>query len=348
MLFGDYDVDGVTSLALLSTVLSAYGCAPALFLPLRMEEGYGLTTRKCRKMSGTHQPKLLIAVDCGTASVAEIDHLTQEGVDVIVLDHHEPKSALPNCVALVNPKTAPTRLSTTSAALASSLNFVMRSSNPVRSRILICAHSSTSSPWARSPISFRWNGKTAPSCSGVLSRSRERAVRPAQADGYSAVRGAVLPEHIGFRLGPRLNAAGRLSTAEKALRLLLTRIRWRQPSLAEDLDRENRDRQAVEKEIFAAAEKQLAQTGDPVAEAAIVAGAPGWHPGVLGIVASRIARKYHRPTIVIGFDREASAKAVVEASKDSRWSRRSRPVANGWINTAATKWRPASATREEF
>src|SRR5205085_7816007 len=106
VLFGDYDVDGVTSLALLAEMLRSYGAAPELFLPLRMEEGYGLSPESVDRCCDQHQPQLLIAVDCGTSSLAEIASLKARGVDVIVLDHHEPKSTLPDCVAVVNPKAA--------------------------------------------------------------------------------------------------------------------------------------------------------------------------------------------------------------------------------------------------
>ena len=105
VLFGDYDVDGVTSLTLLAEVLSAYGRAPELFLPLRMEEGYGLSPESIKRCLGQYRPQLLIAIDCGTSSINEIADLRKRGVDVIVLDHHEPKSALPDCIAIVNPKT---------------------------------------------------------------------------------------------------------------------------------------------------------------------------------------------------------------------------------------------------
>src|SRR4051812_35126412 len=104
VLFGDYDVDGVTSLALLAEMLRAYGAAPELFLPLRMEEGYGLSAESVERCWQQFHPQLLIAVDCGTSSLAEIADLKARGTDVIVLDHHEPKSALPDCVAVVNPK----------------------------------------------------------------------------------------------------------------------------------------------------------------------------------------------------------------------------------------------------
>ncbi|MEP6936755.1 MAG: DHH family phosphoesterase, partial [Chthoniobacterales bacterium] len=104
VLFGDYDVDGVTSLALLAEILHAYGAKPELFLPLRMEEGYGLSQESVARCWEQHHPQLLIAVDCGTSSTLEIAELKRRGADVIVLDHHEPKDALPNCVAIVNPK----------------------------------------------------------------------------------------------------------------------------------------------------------------------------------------------------------------------------------------------------
>ena len=104
VLFGDYDVDGVTSLALLDEMLRAFGGAPELFLPLRIEEGYGLSRESVERCVEQHQPEVLITVDCGTSSVREIAELKKRGVDVIVLDHHEPKSDLPDCIAMVNPK----------------------------------------------------------------------------------------------------------------------------------------------------------------------------------------------------------------------------------------------------
>src|SRR5436853_1656649 len=107
VLFGDYDVDGVTSLALLAETLRAYGATPGLFLPLRIEEGYGLSHESVERCIEQYHPQLLVALDCGTSSTAEIVDLGKRGVDVIVLDHHEPKSALPECAAIVNPKIDP-------------------------------------------------------------------------------------------------------------------------------------------------------------------------------------------------------------------------------------------------
>ena len=124
----------------------------------------------------------------------------------------------------------------------------------------------------------------------------------------SAVRPPIFAEDIGFRLGPRLNAAGRLSTAEKALQLLLTQDKAEAEALAGFLDKQNRERQEVEKQTFLSADEEISKSFDPARDAAIVVGARGWHPGVLGIVASRIVRKYHRPSIVIGFDESGMGK----------------------------------------
>jgi single-stranded-DNA-specific exonuclease len=124
----------------------------------------------------------------------------------------------------------------------------------------------------------------------------------------AGVRPPILPEDIGYRLGPRLNAAGRLSTAAKSLRLLLTSDEGEATMLAAELDGQNRERQDVEKQILDAAIEKIENQFDAARDAAIVVGARGWHPGVLGIVASRIARRYHRPTIVIGFDENGIGK----------------------------------------
>jgi single-stranded-DNA-specific exonuclease len=114
--------------------------------------------------------------------------------------------------------------------------------------------------------------------------------------------------HVGFALGPRLNAAGRLGTAQAALELLLTDETSRAQTLAHELDEQNRERRAVEDEVVQQAEAQLAEWFDPSRDAAIVVGAVGWHPGVVGIVASRLMKRHHRPTIVIGFDEQGLGK----------------------------------------
>jgi len=302
VLFGDYDVDGVTSLALLGEMLCAYGGAPELFLPLRMEEGYGLSRESVERCLEQHRPQLLIAVDCGTSSCHEIFDLTRRGADVIVLDHHEPKSELPDCVAIVNPKTAGCGLEyLCSVGIVFKLCHALLRTRPLahfdlKSQLDLVALGTVADivPLRGENRIFVQRGAFK-----IAGRARLGLKKLMEVSGVSA---PILTEDISFRLGPRLNAAGRLSTAERSLRLLLTRNEIEAGTLADLLDQQNRERQKVEKEIFIAAEEKIDKEYDAAKDAAIVLGERGWHPGVLGIVASRIVRKYHRPAIVIGID----------------------------------------------
>ena len=308
VLFGDYDVDGVTSLALLAETLRAYGGAPELFLPFRMEEGYGLSPESVERCLGQHQPELLIAIDCGTSSLKEIADLRKRGVDVIVLDHHEPKSALPDCVAIVNPKTSDSVFEyLCSVGIVFKLCHALLKTRPLpefdlKSRLDLVALGTVADI-----VPLRDENRILVQRGGIeIAQTSRIGLRKLMQ--VAGVRPPILPEDIGYRLGPRLNAAGRLSTAEKSLRLLLTHDENEATRLAAELDQQNRERQEVEKQIFDAAIKKIENRLEVARDAAIVVGAPGWHPGVLGIVASRIARRYHRPTIVIGFDEKGIGK----------------------------------------
>ena len=303
VLFGDYDVDGVTSLALLAELLRSYGASPELFLPLRMEEGYGLSPESVERCCEQHHPQLLVAVDCGTSSLVEIASLKERGINVIVLDHHEPKSALPDCVAIVNPKAEADNAFEylCSVGIVFKLCHALLKTRPapgfdLKANLDLVALGTVADivPLEKENRILVLRGMM------ELARSKRPGLRKLME--VAAVRSPIVAEHIGFRLGPRLNAAGRLATAEKALRLLLTSDEKEAEELATLLDTQNRDRQTVERTIYDEAEKKLADHFDPARDAAIVLGSRDWHPGVLGIVASRLARKYHRPTILVAFD----------------------------------------------
>jgi single-stranded-DNA-specific exonuclease len=306
VLFGDYDVDGVTSLALLSEVLRAYGNEPALFLPLRMEEGYGLSVEGVARCLRQHNPELLIAIDCGTSSPGEIDSIKRAGIDVIVLDHHEPNSELPDCL-LVNPKTTNSGFDyLCSVGLAFKLCHALlkrrRIDFDLKTALDLVALGTVADivPLHGDNRVFVRSGST------MIERSRRPGI--AKLMEVAGVKQAVMPDDIGFRLGPRLNAAGRLATAEKALRLLITDSPIEAGELARELDAQNRERQEVEKQILRQAEEELVKNFDASRDAGIVLGARAWHPGVLGIVASRISKKYYRPTIIVGFDQSGAGK----------------------------------------
>ncbi|MEP6777195.1 MAG: single-stranded-DNA-specific exonuclease RecJ [Chthoniobacterales bacterium] len=309
VLFGDYDVDGVTSLALLAQLLRAYGAAPRIFLPLRMEEGYGLSPESVRRCLEQHSPGLLIAVDCGTSSVEEISDLQRRGVDVIVLDHHEPKTSVPKCVAIVNPKLDPASpfhyLCSVGIVFKLCHALLKTKSAPgfeLKANLDLVALGTVAD---LVPLSGE-NRVLVRRGAIELARSNRPGMR--KLIEVAGVRAPISSEDIGFRLGPRLNAAGRLDTAENALQLLMTEDDAEATSLAQLLDTQNRERQAVEKAVLAAAEEEVLREFKPERDAAIVVGRAGWHPGVVGIVASRLMRKYHRPTIVVGFESDGTGK----------------------------------------
>ena len=310
VLYGDYDVDGVTSLTILSDALRAYGANVNCFLPMRIEEGYGLSAEGVARCVETLQPQLLIAVDCGTASVREINALQASGVDVIVFDHHEPQAELPACVALVNPKLGDTYHYLCSAGLVFKVCHALLKRRPIpdfdlKNSLDLVALGTVADlvPLVEENRIFVRRGTQ------ELARSHRPGVRALME--VAAVKAPVRPVHIGFRLGPRLNAAGRLGTAQAALELLTTSDEVRARELAVSLDAQNRERQIVEQQTLAEAQAQLAThfaEDGTLPHAAIVVGARGWHPGVLGIVASRLMRHHHRPTLVIGFDEKGVGK----------------------------------------
>jgi single-stranded-DNA-specific exonuclease len=308
VLFGDYDVDGVTSLALLNEMLRAYGGTPELFLPFRLEEGYGLSRESVERCLEQHRPQLLIALDCGTSSVNEISELKKRGVDVIVLDHHEPKSELPDCVAVVNPK-----LTQCGMEYLCSVGIVFKLCHALLKTRLLTGFDLKSKldlvalGTVADIVPLRGENRVLVQ-RGAIEIARTSRIGLSKLMQAAGVRVPILPEDIGYRIGPRLNAAGRLSTAEKSLRLLLTQDESEAAVLAGELDQQNRERQEVEQQIFDAAIETIDSHFDAARDAAIVVGARGWHPGVLGIVASRIVRKYHRPAIVIGFDENGMGK----------------------------------------
>ncbi|PYJ28600.1 MAG: single-stranded-DNA-specific exonuclease RecJ [Verrucomicrobia bacterium] len=308
VLFGDYDVDGVTSLALLNEMLRAYGGPPELFLPLRREEGYGLSRESVERCLEQHRLQLLIAVDCGTSSVIEIADLNKRGVDVMVLDHHEPKSVLPDCVAIVNPKLTECGFDyLSSVGIVFKLCHALLKTRPLPGFDLKSKLDLVALGTVADIVPLRGENRVLVQ-RGALEIARTSRIGLRKLMEVAGVRQPILPDHIGFQLGPRLNAAGRLSTAEKSLRLLLTQDESEAVVLASELNQQNRERQEVEQQIFDAAVEKIESELNPKREAAIVAGARGWHPGVLGIVASRIVRKYHRPAIVIGFDENGVGK----------------------------------------
>lgn len=302
VIYGDYDVDGVTSSALLGRVLRSAGATVANFLPHRMEEGYGLSAdglARCRK---EHNPQLLIAVDCGTSSRVEIAGLKH---DVIVVDHHEPPAELPECVALVNPKCGAGE-PFASVGLAFKLaHALLKQRREFSERIDLREHLDLVAMGTVADIVPLVDENRILVKAGLERMPATPKIGLQALMRVAGVAGEVSPYHIGFRLGPRLNAAGRLADAMAALELLLTEDRARAVELAEMLDEHNAERQQIEEQTVQAA-LRLVDERDRI----LVVADAGWHPGVIGIVASRLGQRYYRPTVVIGEGGKGSCRSV--------------------------------------
>ena len=311
VIFGDYDVDGVTATALLTEFFRALGWQSSYYLPHRMEEGYGLTQDGVENCLQKHPVKLLLAVDCGSTATEVIGNLAARGVEVMVVDHHQVSAPLPSAVALVNPQLQECGASHLKNLCSAGLAFKLAHALLKRCRELGWPRAMEHD--LREYLDLVALGTVADLVplkgenrifvrSGLERLGRTRRVGLQVLKEIAGVGERVSCHEVGFQLGPRLNAAGRLETALDALELLLTRDATRAESLARALDGQNRERQAIERRIADQAIAAIRTRFDPAADFAIVEGDANWHLGVVGIVASRVLREFHRPVLILGSD----------------------------------------------
>jgi single-stranded-DNA-specific exonuclease len=308
VIFGDYDVDGITSTALLARVLRKLGGVVETFLPLRMEEGYGLSQEGVERCVEEHRPAVLIAVDCGTTAVKQVAWLRERGIDVLIIDHHALPPELPAAQALVNPQRDGRLDYLASVGLVFKVCHGLLKLSNGQGRIDL-----------RDYLDLVALGTVA-DIVPLIDENRvlvRRGLRQLENSLWPGVRALVevsqvsLPvtaQDVGFRLGPRLNASGRLGDAMLSLRLLQTDDPAEAMTIASELNRNNRERQAVEMDTLNQAQIQLDQTYAPERDWGIVLSGANWHWGVIGIVASRLQKRYHRPTVIIGFDETGLGK----------------------------------------
>lgn len=317
LVHGDYDVDGLTGTALLVETLRELGVEADYHIPHRIQDGYGLQTDKVAEFAA--QYSLMITVDCGTVAHDALRLAEEKGLDVIVSDHHEPGSERPTCVALLNPmcpeSNYPWRHLCGSAVawkLSQALREAMGETVPLEQCGLDLAALGTIADVV--PL-LGENRQLVQRAFPILLGNPRTGIR-----ALLEVSGTPLSEldthTIGFRIGPRLNALGRLSDPFDAVELLLTQDEARAFAIASEMDDLNRKRQSVEKQITDEAVQKIESEGlaeDPL----LVVTGEGWHPGVLGIVASRLVDKYHRPAIVLTIqDGEASGSGRSVAGKN--------------------------------
>jgi single-stranded-DNA-specific exonuclease len=309
VIFGDYDVDGVTSTALLAEVLRALGWRVDFYLPSRMDEGYGLSADGVENCLKKFPVTLLLAVDCGSTAVETIQKLRERGVDVIVLDHHQVSSPAPEAVALVNPQRASESEISFRELCSAGLAFKLAHALVKRGR-------ETGLPGAaefdlRPLLDLVALGTIADLVpltgeNRILVSAGLERLNVTQRPGLVALKEVAQSPaklgtfDVGFQLAPRLNAAGRLETAEESLRLVLARDLAEAMPLAQNLDLRNRERQKIEKSIVEEVLGVVRSKFDAQKDFVIVEGQLLWHIGVVGIVASRVLSEFYRPTIIIG------------------------------------------------
>jgi single-stranded-DNA-specific exonuclease len=316
VLYGDYDVDGVTSVAMLERMLLEFGASKVRsFLPDRFDEGYGLTLSGLERCLSKSKPGLMIVLDCGTNSKTEVAKLLEMKVDLIILDHHEPASpATP--LALVNyklKKDARTSDEYCTAGLVfkfchAMLKIARQRKMPKAEKIdlknfldlVALATVADIAPLKGENRIFAKHGLR------QMAKTQSMGLRALMQ--ISGITSEPTGYDCGFRLGPRLNAAGRLESAMASLQLLLSNDEEESHTIAQQLDSTNRDRQAEDARVFVEARAQAeAQAKNPETRVLVVS-RPGWHEGVVGIVASRIVREFHLPTFVIALNDEGTGK----------------------------------------
>jgi len=307
--FGDYDVDGVTSTALLVSVLRRLGLQPRFVVPRRLEEGYGLSREAIDRALAMGRPDVFIALDCGTNSVDEAAYLRSLGVDVIVVDHHRSKQAIPGDSVLVNPHVHGDTANGLNDLCAVGLVFklvhgllkVRRDAGDARALAITLKDYmdfvALGTVADLVPL-VRENRILASHGLRILGKTRRPGlVRLMEVAGMTAGE-EPRPVDVSFRIGPRINASGRLADAALSVELLLSDDPAFCAEAASQLDTFNRERQDIERQIT---EQAFAMIEERFAGAAgIVVYDREWHPGVVGVVASRLIRKYHRPCIVLG------------------------------------------------
>ena len=296
VIYGDYDVDGVTSIVLLQTVLRSLGADAGFVVPHRLVDGYGLKTEVLERVLAERNVKLVITVDCGITSIEPVRRALEQGIDVIITDHHLPPDALPEAAAVLNPKQPGCEypfkeLAGVGVAFKLCCELIRRAGKKISiDSLLKIAAIGTIADVAplvgenRTIASLGLSGLASVRNAGLRAILKRLGLdgRPLRA------------VDVGFKIGPRINAAGRLASANTAIDLFAAIDEEAAWPLCAELDRMNVERQQIELQVRESAEAMIAG-----GERVLILAGEGWHRGVLGLTAGRIAQRYHRPTLVM-------------------------------------------------
>lgn len=311
LIYGDYDVDGTTSVVLLSKAIQLAGGNADYHVPHRVREGYGMREDVIAR-AAAGGIKLIISVDTGIREIEVVEKARELGIDCIITDHHLPEDAVPRALAVINPNQPGCSYSDKNlcgVGIAFKLSYALLSGlgwreekfrRAIESMLMIVAIGSIADlvPLAGENRVFASIGLRG------LPSARNPGLRALLDVAGLADKNPPSAGDIGFRIGPRMNAAGRMDTARAVVELFAAADDATARPIAEKLDALNAERQATEQQVVESILEMLADTPPPDVAPFLVAAGEGWHPGVIGIVASRIVERFHRPTLVLSIDPE--------------------------------------------
>ena len=314
-IYGDYDVDGVTSTALLYTFLKGLKANVTYYNPDRLKEGYGINIDAVKKLA-EEKVSLIISGDCGITAIKEVEHAKELGVDFIVTDHHKPPEQLPEAVSVLNPKLSDCKYPGKEiVGVGVIFNLVIALRRALRDEGFF----KNGEPNLGDYLDLVALGTVA-DCAPLLDVNRilvkeglKRMESPKRLGVQalkeaSSIKGEVTSYDLGFKLGPRINASGRMGTADNAVKLFISDNLEQARELAKGLNRENTNRQDTEAEIIKEAISLLESNPALIGSNSIVLASRSWHPGIIGIVASRIVERYEKPTMLIAIGEDGVGK----------------------------------------
>lgn len=306
VIYGDYDVDGITSIALISDILRILGADFDFYLPNRITQGYGLSCEgidNCKAMDAG----LLISVDCGISSVEEAAYAQKIGLDLIITDHHEPANELPKCIALLNPKRKDSDYPFKElAGVGVAFKFAQGLIHHATERKILSPNSINIKEML-DLVALGTVADVVPLIDenrifvkyGIKQINKTERIGLKELKAVASVNQDVSSSDIAFKLAPRLNAVGRLGDARHAVKLLTSEDEQEAFNLATMMEKNNRLRQNIESEIIEEVEELIEENGEFQRSKTIIMHSPKWHQGVIGIVASRIAKHYYKPALII-------------------------------------------------
>lgn len=320
VIYGDYDADGMTATSILVSCLRLLKADVSYHVPNRLEEGYGLSSESLRTLA-ERGASLVISVDCGITSVAEAITAREVGLELIITDHHEMGPELPAAAAIVHPRLPGSSYpfgGLCGAAVAFKLAWAVCQQASAAKKV-----SEPMKNFLLSAVGIAALGTVADVVplldeNRIIVRHGLNSLRYAPPLGLAELmkitkldgKPALSSEDIAFTLAPRLNAAGRLGQAQLGVELLITENPQRAKELAEYIHHLNDSRDSLERSITLAANKLVKEQYNPESDSALVLAGRGWHVGVIGIVAGRLAEKYHRPVVILSLDQYNSKPAV--------------------------------------